>query len=284
MNIKFSKMHGMGNDFMVIDATEKALPLDPDTIRRWADRHLGVGFDQLLLVETTQHPQADFDYRIFNADGYEVEQCGNGARCIAYFIHRMGLSAKNPLIVATKAGLLALYDSVDETKKSALFSIVTVNMGQPVFKSMGGQPQRAVPTISTVLGDYRFFELSLGNPHAVLQVDSVDDAPVATLGPLIEKHEYFPNGVNVGFMQVIDRQSIRLRVFERGAGETQACGSGACAAMVAGRQLGLLESKVSVCQPGGILTVEWQGFGDPVYLTGPAQHVFEGVISLGDTA
>ncbi len=274
--IHFSKMHGLGNDFMVVDGVTQNLYLSPDKIRQLADRHLGIGFDQLLVVEPPYDPDQDFHYRIFNADGGEVEQCGNGARCFARFVRLKGLTHKNRIQVSTQGGPLVL-DLEGEDR-------VTVNMGVPNFEP-GALPFRAnkvektylLPTeAQTVLAG----AVSMGNPHCVIRVDDINSAPVESVGPLLERHERFPKGVNVGFMQVLNANHIKLRVFERGAGETQACGTGACAAAVIGQFQGLLGDRVRVDLPGGTLQIRWGGEGKPVYMTGPAVHVYDGQVDL----
>jgi diaminopimelate epimerase len=276
MKLRFSKMHGLGNDFMVIDGiNQKYIPLQSQ-ISNWADRHFGVGFDQLLLVEKTDHEDALFRYRIFNADGSEVAQCGNGARCFARFVREQGLTDATRIPVETKAGLLQLEMIDDE--------LVRVNMGVPEFR-----PWR-IPFKAAARAEYYPLEINgqtlqlsavaIGNPHAVLQVEDVDEADVEDIGPAIESHPDFPDRVNVGFMQVVDRANFRLRVYERGTGETLACGSGACAAMAAGQVAGLLDSAATVSLPGGELHLEWQGEGYPVMMTGGASMVYQGEISL----
>jgi diaminopimelate epimerase len=274
MTLRFTKMHGLGNDFVVIDGIGQAVVAAPPLIRRLADRHFGVGCDQVLLVEASDRPDADFRYRIFNADGGEVEQCGNGARCFARFVRDRGLTDKDDLRVATAAGLLRLQVQADGR--------VAVDMGQPKLEPA------EIPFFATeraqrypIAADGAEMEIgavSMGNPHAVLVVDDVDRAPVAHLGPLLERHGRFPKRTNVGFMQIVGPDHIRLRVFERGAGETLACGSGACAAVVAGRLWGLLWPNVRVALRGGELSVHWAGEGEPVIMTGPAEKVFEGWI------
>lgn len=276
MTLRFTKMHGLGNDFVVIDAIRQPAILSPAQIRFVADRRRGIGCDQLLLVERAQTGNADFRYRIFNADGSEVGQCGNGARCFARFVHEEGLTVKDCVVVETASGLLTLNLLADDQ--------VRVNMGIPALEPADipfEASQRAV-SYPLQVGDKSLWisAVSMGNPHAVLLVEDVDNAPVASLGPLIERHPRFPQRVNAGFMQVLDRTQIRLRVFERGAGETTACGSGACAAVVAGRLQGLLEAQVRVTLPGGELVVSWAGEDSPVYLTGPATRVYEGQIEL----
>ena len=274
MALRFSKMHGLGNDFVVIDGVRQQVALDAATVRRLADRHTGIGCDQLLLVEPPPDASVDFRYRIFNADGGEVEQCGNGARCFARFVHDQGLCDKAALRVATQAGVLALRHEADGQ--------VTVDMGVPEFEPtripFTTAARATIYRLDTELGEVSFGAVALGNPHAVLRVDDPDQAPVATLGPLLESHPDFPRRVNVGFLCVVDRGHVRLRVFERGVGETRACGSGACAAVVVGRQQGLLDARVAVDLAGGRLVISWLGEGEPVLMTGPATHVFEGEI------
>lgn len=274
--MQFSKMHGLGNDFMVVDAVTQNVYFSPELIRRLADRHLGIGFDQLLIVEPPYDPDLDFHYRIFNADGSEVAQCGNGARCFARFVRLKGLTNKNDIRVSTQTGRMVLSVTQDE--------LVCVNMGEPNFEPQQ-VPFRANKAENLYL--MRAAEqtvmcgvVSMGNPHCVLQVDSVKTARVDTLGPVLESHERFPERVNVGFMEVVHREHIRLRVYERGAGETQACGSGACAAVAVGIQQGLLAEKVRVDLPGGSLNIAWKGPGQPLYMTGPATHVYDGFIHL----
>ncbi|MCB1916744.1 MAG: diaminopimelate epimerase [Rhodocyclaceae bacterium] len=276
MKIRFTKMHGLGNDFVVIDAVGQALELATEQVRFLADRHFGVGCDQVLLVEAAARPDVDFRYRIFNSDGGEVEQCGNGARCFVRFVHDKGLTAKRDIRVETLGGVIAPRLEDDGQ--------VTVDMGVPRFA-----PQ-AVPFLSEheavsepleVAGEcVDVSVLSMGNPHAVQVVGDVARAPVAQLGPLIEAHPRFPARVNAGFMEVVDRGRIRLRVYERGAGETLACGTGACAAAVAGIRRGLLDSPVRVHTLGGVLSIAWDGPGQPVRMTGPAVSVFDAEIEL----
>lgn len=277
MLISFSKMHGLGNDFVVIDAINQAINLSGEQIRCIADRHFGVGCDQLLLVEKPVNANADFKYRIFNADGSEVAQCGNGARCFARFVSEKRLTDKREITVDTDAGQLIL--------RLTEHGLVTVNMGVPRHSPaqiplLASSEAKQYHADSTRCGAVEFAALSMGNPHAVLQVDDVATAPVSTLGAELESHPLFPQRVNVGFMQVVSRSQIKLRVYERGAAETLACGSGACAAVVAGIELGLLDSRVHVALPGGELTIEWAGRGFPVMMTGPAISVFEGQIEL----
>lgn len=274
--MQFSKMHGLGNDFMVIDGVTQSVFLTDELIRKLADRHRGVGFDQLLLVEAPYDPDLDFHYRIFNADGSEVSQCGNGARCFARFVSLKGLTDKQDIKVSTANGKMVL--SLQEDGQ------VLVNMGKPIW-----EPAK-VPFIAnkfeknyllrTELQTAICGVVSMGNPHAVLQVENVQTAPVNELGPLLENHERFPERANIGFMQVVNRHHIKLRVFERGAGETQACGSGACAAAAVGIMQGALDSPVRVDLPGGTLMIEWQGEGSPLYMTGDAEHVYDGFLKL----
>ena len=276
MKIRFTKMHGLGNDFVVIDAINQKIALNRKQIRHIADRNRGIGCDQLLLVEPPANDQVQFTYRIFNADGGEVEQCGNGARCFARFVHDQGLSHSNPIAVATSAGNISLKLEDDEQ--------VTVNMGVPIFEpaKIPFIAEQEAPRYVLQI-DQQTLELgvvSMGNPHAVLLVDNIQAAPVAQLGPRIEAHARFPKRVNAGFMQVIDRTNIKVRVFERGVGETQACGTGACAAMVMGRRWNLLDESVQVALTGGTLNIKWEGEGEPVYMTGPTETVFEGIIEL----
>lgn len=274
--MNFSKMHGLGNDFMVIDGITQNVHLSSESIKRLANRHTGIGFDQLLLVEPPYNPDADFHYRIFNADGSEVEQCGNGARCFARFVRLKGLIKKNVLKVSTQKGLITLTVNSDET--------VRVNMGSPVF-APSKVPFKAIKEEKTYIirtQDQTVLcgVVSMGNPHCVMQVDDVVTAPVTTLGSVLETHERFPEKANIGFMQIIDRRNIKLRVFERGVGETQACGTGACAAVAVGINQGLLDNKVSVNLPGGELLIEWQGGNSPLFMTGSATHVYDGFIAL----
>ena len=280
MRLEFTKMHGLGNDFMVIDLVSQRLRLSPEQIRQLADRHFGVGFDQLLVVEPPESPDVDFCYRIFNADGSEVQQCGNGARCFARFVRERRLTRKDLLRVETASGVIEL--SIDD------LGWVTVNMGAPRF-APAEIPfvADAEALVYPVQVEGRTVELStvnMGNPHAVLLVDNVETAAVETLGPALESHPRFPERVNVGFLQVVDRHQARLRVFERGTGETLACGTGACAAAVAGIRRGLLDSPVKVALPGGELEIRWAGPGEPVIMIGPTARVYDGVIRLPDVA
>ncbi|AFU20175.1 diaminopimelate epimerase [Actinobacillus suis] len=274
--MQFSKMHGLGNDFMVIDGVTQNVYLTEDVIRKLADRHTGVGFDQLLLVEPPYDPDLDFHYRIFNADGSEVAQCGNGARCFARFVTLKGLTNKQDIRVSTAKGKMVLTLKGEEK--------VRVNMGEPIW-----EPAQVPFTANKFEKNYILRTdlqtvlcgvVSMGNPHCVLQVEDIKTAPVNELGPLLENHERFPERANIGFMQVVNRNHIKLRVFERGAGETQACGSGACGAVAVGIMQGLLDSNVQVDLPGGSLQIEWEGVGHPLYMTGDATHIYDGFIKL----
>ena len=275
--IKFTKMHGLGNDFVVIDGINQDISLTAEQVRFMADRNFGVGCDQLLLVEKPVSTNADFKYRIFNADGSEVAQCGNGARCFARFVRDKNLSDKNEITVDTDSGQLLL--SFDQG------GLITVNMGIPrhtpaeiPLKTDEEAPYYAVPVNNT---EKAFGAVSMGNPHAVIQVNDITSAPVAELGALLESHPFFPERANIGFMQIINRQYIKLRVYERGAAETLACGSGACAAVVIGIEQNLLDQEnICVELPGGQLTISWSGRGQPVFMKGPAESVFEGQIEL----
>ena len=274
--IRFTKMQGLGNDFVVFDGINQTVDLTPEQCRRIADRHFGVGCDQILLVERSNRDDVDFRYRIFNADGGEVEQCGNGARCFVRFVHDKGLTDKTTIRVETASGIIEprLLDNGQ----------VTVNMGAPRF-APADIPFEAVAEAMTYplkVGQHviNVAALSMGNPHAVLRVNDLDSAPVDILGPAIESHKRFPQRVNAGFMQVLTPHDIRLRVYERGAGETLACGTGACAAAVAGIHQDQLKSPVSVHTRGGDLIIEWTGKGQPVYMTGPAETVFEGELVI----
>ena len=276
MLLRFTKMHGLGNDFMVLDLISQHAHIQPKHAKAWGDRHTGVGFDQLLLVEAPTNPDVDFRYRIFNADGSEVEQCGNGARCFARFVVDKRLTVKKQIRVETKGGIIELNLRPDGQ--------VTVDMGAPRLLPEQIPFQADAEALSyTVEVDGQRHELaavSMGNPHAVLRVDNVDNAPVHSLGPKLEHHPRFPKRVNVGFLQVINRQQARLRVWERGAGETQACGTGACAAAVAAIRQGWMDSPLQLELPGGSLSIEWAGPGQPVMMTGPAVRVYEGQIRL----
>lgn len=276
MKLKFSKMHGLGNDFVVIDGVRQSVSLTPEQIRFLGHRNFGVGFDQLLLVERAATPGVDFRYRIFNADGGEVEQCGNGARCFVRFVHDEKLTDKREIRVETLRGVIGPRLEDDGN--------VTVNMGAPVFEPekipFDSSSLEVVQTILVGDAEVAITAVSMGNPHAVQVVGDVDAAPVEVQGPLIERHPRFPKRVNAGFMQIVDRHSIKLRVYERGAGETLACGTGACAAVVTGISRGLLDSPVRVSTRGGDLSIAWAGKGQPVLMTGPAVTVFTGEIEL----
>jgi len=276
MLLKFTKMHGAGNDFVMLDGVRQSITLTPEQLRLLADRHFGVGCDQILLVEKAESEQADFRYRIFNADGGEVEQCGNGARCFLRFVHDQGLTTKREIIVETRSGLISPRLEQDGR--------VAVNMGVPIFDPALVPFEDGRGAISEPLNvkgkSIDISVLSMGNPHAVQVVPDVEKAPVEKQGPLIEGHPRFPKRVNAGFMQVMDRNSIRLRVYERGAGETLSCGTGACAAVVAGIRRGLLDSPVNVATRGGVLTVVWEGGEQPVMMTGPAIAVYTGEINI----
>lgn len=274
--INFTKMHGLGNDFVVIDAINQNVDLKAEQIRQLSDRHFGIGFDQLLLVEKPVSANADFKYRIFNADGSEVAQCGNGARCFARFVRDKQLTDKDEIRVDTNSGQLLLHLDEDD--------LVTVNMGVPRHAPdeipMLVEEESKYYTVAVNDTERAFGAVSMGNPHAVLQVNDVKTAPVAELGSELERHPVFPERANIGFMQVVDRQHIKLRVFERGAGETLACGSGACAAVVIGIEHHLLDHEVFVELPGGELKISWSGRGEPVFMTGPAVTVFNGTLAL----
>ncbi|MDR3323069.1 MAG: diaminopimelate epimerase [Zoogloeaceae bacterium] len=276
MLTKFSKMHGLGNDFMVLDGVRQAVRLTPEAVRRLSDRHFGVGFDQLLLVEASETPEVDFRYRIFNADGGEVEQCGNGARCFARFVVEQGLTPKREIRVETQQGII--------TPRLEADGQVTVEMGEPRFSPAEipflGEAAALVYPLQLNEACVEISVVNLGNPHAVQVVAEVETAPVAAQGPQIESHRRFPARVNAGFMQVLDRHHIRLRVYERGSGETLACGTGACAAVVTGIRRQLLDSPVQVATQGGDLLIAWGGSGQPVFMTGPAVTVFTGEIEL----
>jgi len=276
MILSFTKMHGAGNDFVVLDGTRHPIKLTPEQLRLMADRHFGVGCDQILLVEKPESKEADFRYRIFNSDGGEVEQCGNGARCFMRFVHDHKLTKKREITVETLSGLISPRLEQDGR--------ITVNMGAPIFDPAlipfsGGTGAISEPlnVEGTIL---KISALSMGNPHAVQVVESIEDAPVKILGALIEEHPRFPNHVNAGFMQVIDAHNLRLRVYERGVGETLSCGTGACAAAVSGIRLNLLESPVNIATHGGALSISWEGSDTDVQMTGPAITVFSGEITI----
>ncbi len=274
--ISFTKMHGLGNDFVVIDAINQHIALTPEQIRFMSNRHFGIGFDQLLLVEKPVSDNADFKYGIFNADGGEVAQCGNGARCFARFVREKKLSGKDEIRVDTDSGQLLLRFNEN--------NLITVNMGIPKHNPAEIPllaKQESLIYKAAVNGiEQSFGAVSMGNPHAVIQVNDVENASVAELGQALESHAIFPERANIGFMQVIDRKHMKLRVYERGAAETLACGSGACAAVVIGIEQNLLDHKVCVELPGGELEISWSGRGEPVFMTGPAVTVFDGSIDL----
>jgi len=275
MKLKFTKMHGLGNDFVVIDGVNQSVSLSGSQLRLLAHRRFGVGCDQILLIEPPEG-DADFRYRIFNADGGEVEQCGNGARCFARYVHDRGLTGKSEIRVETHGGLI-----IPRLEPNGQ---VSVNMGMPRFEpeEIPFVAEKRALTYSLDIGDRQveISAVSMGNPHAVQYVDDVDRAPVTTEAPLVEAHPRFPHRVNAGYMQVLDPHHIRLRVYERGVGETLACGTGACAAVVIGIERGLLESGVEVSFRGGELFVRWEGENQPVWMTGPAVTVFDGEICL----
>jgi diaminopimelate epimerase len=276
MLLRFTKMHGCGNDFVVLDLISQRFLLKERHVRKLADRHFGIGCDQVLVVEAPGRPDVDFRYRIYNADGGEVEQCGNGARCFARYVREKRLTGKDTIRVETKAGVIELQITANKQ--------VRVNMGVPILIPSAipfAAPERAITyPIDNAGQTFDIGAVSMGNPHAVLLVDDVRTAPVATLGPQLEHHPRFPQRVNVGFMQIVSPHEINLRVFERGAGETLACGTGACAAVVSGHLRGLLAETVQVNLPGGSLSIEWRGEDEPVMMTGPATTVYEGHIQL----
>jgi len=276
MRVKFSKMHGIGNDFVVIDLVTQTGRIRPQRVKELSDRNFGIGFDQMLIVERPSRPDVDFRYRIFNADGSEVENCGNGARCFARFVYDNHLTGKRDIKVETASGIMELHLTDDRQ--------VVVDMGPAILEpariplvaeQFMPEYQRELPGI----GDIKFGAVSMGNPHAVIRVNDVDTAPVEKWGPIVEACEYFPNKVNVGFMQIVNPNEIRLRVFERGSGETLACGTGACAAVVSGQLRGWLQPGVLVHLPGGDLKIDWDG-KNSVRMTGPAETVFEGRVNI----
>lgn len=276
MRLRFSKMHGLGNDFIVIDGVSQKVRLTTEKIRQLSDRHFGIGCDQILLVEAPENPDVDFRYRIFNCDGSEVENCGNGARCFAVFVRDRKLTGKKDIRVETAGGIITLQVTDNEE--------VVVNMGVPRLTPEQipfiADQQAAEYTLHVNNQPLQISAVSMGNPHAVTLVENTATAAVATLGPLIEAHARFPRKVNAGFMQIISQSEINLRVFERGAGETLACGTGACAAVVSGRLRGQLCDDVKVNLPGGSLRIQWQGEGHPVIMTGPATTVFHGQVKI----
>lgn len=276
MFLHFTKMHGLGNDFMVIDLVTQHAHITSKQVKLWGDRHTGVGFDQLLLVEPPSKPDVDFSYRIFNADGSEVEQCGNGARCFAMFVRQKRLIAKKHIVVETSSGIIELYILPDQQ--------VRVNMGKARFNPQEipflAEQQANTYPLTVAEQTIEISAVSMGNPHAVIRTENLNAAPVQTLGPKIELHPQFPNRVNVGFIEMTDRHHAKLRVWERGAGETQACGTGACAAAVTAIQNGWMESPVHLQLLGGKLTIEWAGGNNAVFMTGNAVSVYEGKIQL----
>jgi len=276
VRLRFTKMHGAGNDFVMVDAVSQRIRLSADKVRKIADRRFGIGCDQLLVVEHPTLPDVDFRYRIFNCDGSEVENCGNGARCFAKFVRERKLTGKKHIRVETKGGILELKVQDDGN--------ILVDMGPPKLEPSSlpfsvTEQANSYP-LALVQAELSIGAVSMGNPHAVLQVDDVDTAAVASLGPEIENHPQFPQKVNAGFMQVLSRQEIKLRVYERGVGETLACGTGACAAVVSGIVQGLLDSQVKVKLPGGVLNISWSGPGHSVKMSGPATTVFHGQIKI----
>jgi len=269
-------MHGLGNDFMMVDGVTQQVYFNEGQIRRLADRHRGVGFDQLLLVEPPQQPDVDFHYRIFNADGSEVEQCGNGARCLARFVRQMGLTWKNKIRVSTIKGIMSLHILRN--------GLVSVEMGVPQLAPekvplKHGQQEIAYQVSSNDI-NYEFGAVSLGNPHCVITVDDVKKTDVESIGAALTKHELFPEGANIGFMQILAKDEVRLRVYERGVGETLACGTGACASAIVARLQHQLEQKIRVFLPGGHLHIDWPGEGQPVRMMGPVEFVYQGYIEL----
>jgi len=276
MHLKFTKMQGIGNDFVVLDAIGQKITLDATKLQRLADRHFGIGCDQILVVEAPRSPDTDFYYRIFNADGGEVSQCGNGARCFVRYVRDKGLTGKREIRVETASGVIVPRMEPDGQ--------VTVDMGSPEFEPSKlpfiADRQSLTYTLEVANGSVEISALSMGNPHAVQLVDNVDEAPVLTQGPMIEHHARFPERANAGYMEILDRHHVRLRVYERGAGETLSCGTGACAAAVAGIVRGRLDTPVRVTTNGGDLSIAWAGRTLPVMMTGPAETVFEGNIDI----
>jgi diaminopimelate epimerase len=277
VKLRFTKMHGLGNDFVVIDGISQKVRLSEEKVRKLADRRFGVGCDQVLIVEVPQNPDVDFRYRIYNADGSEVENCGNGARCFARFVSDRKLTGKRNIVVETANGIMTLHIQDNDE--------IRVDMGcprlAPAQLPFTAEQQAVSYPLALANGvNLEIGAVSMGNPHAVTLVDDVKTAPVDSQGPEIEAHSRFPQRVNAGFMQIVSRQEINLRVYERGSGETLACGTGACAAVVAGRLRNLLDSKVKVNLPGGSMTIEWQGEGHSVLMSGPAATVFHGQIKI----
>ncbi len=276
MRLRFTKMHGLGNDFVMLDGISQKITLNPERIQKIADRNFGVGCDQVLLVEAPREEDCDFRYRIFNQDGSEVENCGNGARCFAHFVRQRGLTSKDVIKVQTAGGKMVLH-VIDN-------DLVQVDMGVPVLEPadipFSQSPRDVHYTLQVNSTPYDISAVSMGNPHAVTLVDNLDEFPVDSVGPLIEGHKDFPQRVNAGFLELVSRTEGRLRVFERGVGETLACGTGACAAMVSGVLRGLFDSNVTLHLRGGSLTLQWEGEGHPVLMTGPATTVFQGQIKI----
>lgn len=276
MQLRFAKMHGLGNDFIVVDAFSQRNTLSPYQIQQLGDRHEGIGFDQMLLVENPQTPEADFSYRIFNNDGQEVEHCGNGARCFALYVHRQRLTGKREILVETAKGHMVLH-YFDENN-------IKVDMGVPILAPEDVPFISAAQANSYIINNqakhYEVGVVSMGNPHCTLIVDDVEQAPVHTLGKQLRDHHQFPRQANIGFMQILDRKTIKLRVFERGVGETMACGTGACAAVVSGILRGHLDSHVLVHVRKGNLQISWQGKGHSLFMTGPANYVFDGKLRI----
>ena len=285
MKLSFAKMHGLGNDFMVLDLVSQSFEPGPDQIRRWSDRHTGVGFDQLLILAPPEDPEADFRYRIFNADGSEAEQCGNGARCIARFIAHVGMSVKPTIRLQTTNGRIDVSLLQDNQVEVDMGPPEVTPAAVPCAVEHADHCRSAAAASLFVVTDeagtaHELSVVSMGNPHAVLQVADISTAPVQEVGSLLTGHPFFPEQANIGFSQVVDRGFIRLRVYERGVGETRACGTGACAAVVSARLQGLVDEKVKVSLPGGKVRIRWQGLGSPVRMTGPATLVYEGQITV----
>lgn len=276
MLLRFTKMHGLGNDFVVLDLLSQNVRISKALVKRLADRHFGIGCDQVLLVEHPRDPDVDFRYRIFNADGSEVEQCGNGSRCFAKFVADKQMTGRNPIRVETKGGILELAIQKDGQ--------VRVNMGEPRFAPADipfvAEQEQSVYAIDCKGREMDISIASMGNPHGVLLVENIRRTRVDKIGRALSKHERFPENANIGFMQIVDENHFKLRVFERGVGETLACGTGACAAFVTGVQRGLLSNQASAQLPGGSLELQWEGPGNPVFMTGPATTVFEGQIRI----
>ncbi len=277
VSLHFTKMHGLGNDFILLDRLQYDEPVPVEQIPLLADRRTGVGFDQVLIIEAASSPAHDFNYRIYNADGSEAQHCGNGARCVARYLLDQGLSQKSDITLGMPNGSSIHCQALEDGQ-------VSVNMGAPITSPADipfiADTEALTYPLQVAGEEIEISAISMGNPHAVIVVDDLDLAPVAELGPLIEKHEAFPQGVNAGFMQVMDAENIRLRVYERGAGETLACGTGACAAVVAGMQRSLLSETVTVALKGGTLSINWRGGDSPVIMTGPATTVYQGQIDL----